>query len=97
MLHYILGLCTRQSDTGTALAGEDSSPTTRGMFLVTTNSESPYAKGPNHESPRELTSLRQRPESDEFGVESFTNDNEFLESSADSRRRFIPEVEIIKN
>lgn len=40
---YLLGMCPRTNELH--LAGEDCRDTTRGMFLITTNSEAPFASG----------------------------------------------------
>ncbi|XP_055319675.1 pancreatic triacylglycerol lipase [Sitodiplosis mosellana] len=40
---YLLGMCPRSNELH--LAGEDCRDTTKGMFLITTNSESPFASG----------------------------------------------------
>lgn len=42
---YILGLCPYENNGEMALAGEHCNASTRGMFLVATNSISPFAKG----------------------------------------------------
>lgn len=43
-INYLLGFCPR-TDKIEVLAGEDCSTSTVGMFMITTNSESPYATG----------------------------------------------------
>lgn len=40
---YLLGMCPRSNELH--LAGEDCRESTKGMFLITTNSESPFASG----------------------------------------------------
>lgn len=42
-INYLLGLCPRSNELH--LAGEDCRETTKGMFLITTNNESPFASG----------------------------------------------------
>lgn len=43
-ISYLLGFCPRTSKIE-VVAGEDSRPTMTGMFMITTNSESPFATG----------------------------------------------------
>lgn len=44
--YYVLGLCPfNNDDKDLILTGEDCKLSSRGLFLVTTNSESPFAKG----------------------------------------------------
>lgn len=42
-INYLLGLCPRTNYL--VIAGEDCAPTTRGMFLITTNGVAPFATG----------------------------------------------------
>lgn len=98
-LHYILGICPFD-DTQMTLAGDGCGSPTQGMFLVRTNSESPFAKGrreiaANNASPRntnddELPSTRGSYRRD-------PNDDDKATSSkpGEKCRQFDPKVTLI--
>lgn len=94
------------------LAGEDCPSTARGMFLVTTNSASPYAKGKTYgddESRDETKSLRQSRDALNIQAETVAGlreqldfedihdyDDVYLARLLGVDKKLIPRVELIK-